>query len=63
MSLTSWQQNARSDSEFAQLLVGSGKGVLEVTVVVSELITSPLLRLDMWATDFLTADIYYVALE
>jgi hypothetical protein len=35
------------------LLLGNGKGILEAAVAFSELITSPLLRLDTLATDFL----------
>jgi hypothetical protein len=38
-----------------QRLVGNGKGILdlEAAVAISELITSPLLRLDILATGFL----------
>jgi len=40
---------------FAGLLVGHRKGVLEATVAIPKLIASPLLRLDALTTNFLTA--------
>jgi hypothetical protein len=43
------------ERNLARLLVGNGKGILEATVAVTELITSPLLRLDTLTTDFLAA--------
>ena len=43
------------ERNLAGLLVGDGKGVLEATITVPELIASPLLRLDTLATNFLAA--------
>jgi hypothetical protein len=48
---------AVQERNLAGLLVGDGKSILEATVAVPELITSPLLRLDALATDFLAADL------
>jgi len=43
------------ERNLAGLLVRNGKGILEATVAISELIASPLLRLDTLATNFLAA--------
>ena len=43
------------ERNLARLLVGNGKRILEAAVAVPELITSPLLRLNTLATNFLTA--------
>lgn len=43
------------ERDFARLLVGDRKSILETTVAIPEFIASPLLRLDTLTTDFLAA--------
>jgi hypothetical protein len=49
--------SAVEEGNLAWLLVGDGECVLETTVTVTKLITTPLLRLDALTTNGLTADI------
>jgi hypothetical protein len=43
------------ERNFARLLVGDEKGVLQAAVAIPELIASPVLRLDTLAMNFLVA--------